>query len=185
MDLINNRAVRHAFTAIELPENPFQRRLACFAAGVMNTTAAILFLTGFPVAAIAVGVVLLILQAIVITTHFCTLSWLYEGAMRMLGKWEIPVELNKAKAMIDNGAMVVDVRSQNEFASESIECTVNLPLENLDENTDKFKGQTALIFCNSGTRSHIAVEKLKQHGIENVYNLGGFTRTQNLMATVV
>jgi len=185
MDLIYNRVVRHAFTAIELPENPFQRRLACFAAGVMNTTAAILFLTGFPVAAIAVGVVLLILQAIVITTHFCTLSWLYEGAMRMLGKWEIPVELNKAKAMIDNGAMVVDVRSQNEFASESIECTVNLPLENLDENTDKFKGQTALIFCNSGTRSHIAVEKLKQHGIENVYNLGGFARTQNLMATVV
>jgi len=132
-----------------------------------------------------VGIVLLILQAIVITTHFCTLSWLYEGAMRILGKWEVPVELSKAKIMIDNGAMVVDVRSQNEFADESIECTINLPLENLDENTDKFTGQTALIFCNSGTRSHIAVEKLKQHGLENIYNLGDFIRTKDLMATII
>jgi rhodanese-related sulfurtransferase len=185
MDLIYNRVVRHAFKAIELPENPFQRRLACFAAGVMNTAAAILFLTGLPVAAIAVGVTLLILQVIVITTHFCTLSWMYEGIMRMLGKWKVPVDLGKAKTMVENGAMVVDVRSQSEFASESIECTVNLPLENLDGNTEKFKDQTALIFCNSGTRSHIAVEKLKLHGFKNVFNLGSFTRAKELMAPFV
>ena len=185
MDLIYNRIVRHAFNTIELPENPFQRRLACFAAGIMNTSAAILFLVGLPVIAIVVGVVLLVLQAIVITTHFCTLSWLYEGIMRMLGKWEVPVDLSKARTLIDNGAMVVDVRSQNEFASESIECTVNLPLENLDENTDKFRDRTVLIFCNSGTRSHIAVEKLKRQGIEKVFNLGGFTRTKELMDTIL
>jgi len=185
MDQIYNRVVRHAFKAIELPENPFQRRLACFAAGVMNTAAAIFFLTGLTVAAIAVGVTLLILQVIVITTHFCTLSWMYEGIMRMLGKWKVPVDLSQAKTMVENGAMVVDVRSQNEFASESIECTVNLPLENLDGNTEKFKDQTALIFCNSGTRSHIAVEKLKQHGFKNVFNLGSFTRAQELMAPFV
>ena len=185
MDLIYNHAIRHAFKAIELPENPFQRRLACFAAGIMNTSAAILFLAGFPVIAITVGVVLLILQAIVITTHFCTLSWMYEGFMRLIGQWEVPVDLDKAKTMIDNGAMVVDVRSQNEFADESIDCTINLPLENLDENTHQFKGQTALVFCNSGTRSHIAVEKLKQHGLEDVYNLGSFTRAKDLMATAV
>ena len=83
--------------------------------------------------------------------------------------------------MIENGAMVVDVRSQNEFANESIECTVNLPLENLDNNTDKFKGKTTLVFCNSGTRSHIAVEKLQQYGVENIFNLGGFTRAKKVM----
>ena len=185
MDLLYNHGVRHAFNAIKLPENPFQRRLACFAAGVMNTAAAILFLSGLPTIAIVVGVALLVLQVIVITTHFCTLSWMYEGLMRMFGKWKVPVGMGEAKTMIDNGAMVVDVRSQNEFANESIECTVNLPLEHLDENTDKFKDQIALIFCNSGTRSHIAVEKLKQHGFENVYNLGGFERARELMADAV
>ena len=185
MDLLYNRVVRHAFGAIKLPENPFQRRLACFAAGIMNTASAILFLTGFPVIAIFVGVTLLILQAIVITTHFCTLSWMYEGLMRMLGKWEVPVNLGDAKNMVDNGAMIVDVRSQNEFASENLDCTVNLPLENLDENTEKFKDKIILIFCNSGTRSHIAVEKLKLRGFKNVYNLGGFTRAKELMATAI
>jgi phage shock protein E len=184
MDLLYNNVVRHAFGAIKLPENPFQRRLACFAAGVMNTTSAILFLSGLPTIAIFVGVALLILQAIVITTHFCTLSWIYEGLMRMLGKWQVPVGLDEARTMIDNGALVVDVRSQSEFIDENIECTINLPLENLDENTAKFNDQIALIFCNSGTRSHIAVEKLKQRGYENVYNLGGFTRTKDLMASV-
>ena len=181
MDLLYNRIVRHAFNAIELPENPFQRRLACFAAGIMNTAAAILFLLGLPVIAIVVGVALLVLQAIVITTHFCTLSWMYEGLMRMLGKWEVPIDLEKAKSLLENGAIVVDVRSQNEYANESIECTVNLPLENLEEGSDTFAGKTALLFCNSGTRSHIAVEKLKQKGISNVYNLGDFARTREFM----
>ncbi len=181
MDFLYNHVIRHAFGAIKLPENPFQRRLACFAAGIMNTSSAILFLAGFPFIAISVGVILLILQAIVITTHFCTLSWMYEGLMRVLGKWAVPVDMDEAKSMLDNGAMMVDVRSQNEFANEKIECTINLPLENLDENTEKFKGQVTLVFCNSGTRAHIAVEKLKHYGIRNVFNLGSFTRARDLM----
>jgi rhodanese-related sulfurtransferase len=133
--------------------------------------------------AIVVGIALLILQAIVITTHFCTLSWMYEGLMRLLGKWQVPVELDLARSLLKNGAVVVDVRSQNEFADESVECTLNLPLENLEDNISTFKGQITLVFCNSGTRSHIAMEKLRQHGIDKVYNLGGFKRARDFMAT--
>lgn len=184
MDQLYNRVVRHAFNAIALPENPFQRRLACFAAGVMNTAAAILFLMGLPLAAIVVGVSLLVLQVIVITTHFCTLSWMYEGLMRLLGKWQTPIDMDEARALVEEGALVVDVRSQAEFAEKSIECTVNLPLENLEDNTDKFADQRALVFCNSGTRSHIAVEKLKQRGLHDVFNLGAFQRAEDLMASV-
>ena len=76
MDLFYNHVVRHAFGAIKLPKNPFQRRLACFAAGIMNTASAVLFLTGFPLIAIVMGIALLVLQMIVITTHSCTLSWM-------------------------------------------------------------------------------------------------------------
>ncbi len=182
MDLLYNHVIRHAAGAVKLPENPFQRRLACFAAGIMNTAAAILFLTGFPLVAIVVGVALLVLQVIVITTHFCTLSWMYEGVMRMLGLWKLPVDLKKAKTLIQNGALVVDVRSQEEYAHENLDCTVNLPLENLAENTEQFKGLTALLFCNSGARSHIAVEKLKQLGIDKVYDLGAFSRAKEILA---
>ena len=53
-----------------------------------------------------------------------------------------------------------------------------------DDNTEKLKNQTALIFYNSGTCSHIAVEKLKEHGFKSVFNLGSFTRAKKLMATI-
>jgi rhodanese-related sulfurtransferase len=185
MDLFYNHVVRHPFGAIKLPKNPFQRRLACFAAGIMNTTAGVLFLAGLPVIAIVVGVALLVLQVIVITTHFCTLSWMYEGMMRALGLWKVPMDMGKARTLVENGALVVDVRSQVEFAEESLDCTINLPLENLDSNTKQFEGKTTLVFCNSGTRSQIATEKLKQHGIENVYDLGAFSRARELMDSAV
>ena len=61
MDLIYNRGVRHLFGAVELPENPLPRRMACLAAGVMNSAAALLFLASMPTAAIVVGVMLLLL----------------------------------------------------------------------------------------------------------------------------
>ena len=180
MDLIYNHGVRHLFGAVKLPENPFQRRLACLSAGIMNVLAAVLFLSGFPVAAVVTGVMLLVLQAIVVSTHFCTLSWMYEGVMRLLGKWNVPLEIDKARELISEGALVVDVRSANEFASESLDGTVNLPLEDLDSNVDKFKQGTCLLFCNSGTRSQIALQKLKAHGIENIYDVGAFKRAREL-----
>lgn len=125
MDLLYNHGVRHLFGAIALPENPLPRRMACLAAGVMNTAAAVLFLAGLPLAAIAVGAVLLCLQAIVITTHFCTLSWIYEQLLRMVGRWEVPVKLAEARRLLHDGAVIVDVRSQIEYAEGSVANSVN------------------------------------------------------------
>lgn len=182
MDLLYNYGVRHLFNAVKLPANPFQRRLACLSAGAMNVIAALLLMAELPVWAWIVGGALLALQAIVIFTHFCTLSWMYEGLMRVLGKWNKPIDLNQAIALFNSGALVVDVRSPNEFADDSIACAVNMPLEELDNHMDKFKTTPCLLFCNSGTRSHIALTKLTEAGINNVYNLGALTRAKALVA---
>ena len=56
--------------------------------------------------------------------------------MRPLGMWKVPVDLGKARTLVEDGAMVVDVRSQVEYAEESLDCTINLPLENLDSHTE-------------------------------------------------
>ena len=184
MDLLYNHGVRHLFGAVKLPENPLQRRLACLSAGMMNIAAGTLFVMQLPVAAIVVGVSLLFLQAIVIFTHFCTLSWMYEGVMRMLGKWQKPVDEDKAAMLIKSGAKLVDVRSQNEYAKESIDGAINLPLEDLEHFLEHFKQGVCLLFCNSGTRSHIASEKLKTHGISEIYNLGHFERAQKIAMAV-
>lgn len=180
MDLVYNHAVRPLFGAVKLPENPLQRRLACLSAGIMNIAAAILFFLGLPVAAIVVGVTLLVLQAIVIFTHFCTLSWMYEGVMRLLGKWQQPLEEVQAVSLLNKGARLVDVRSQNEFAKDSIDGAVNLPLEDLDTLVNEFKQGDCLLFCNSGTRSHIACERLKSKGIGSAYNIGNLDRAKRL-----
>ncbi len=181
MDLIYNHLVRPLFGAVKLPENPLQRRLACLSAGIMNVAAGILFLLELPIAAYVVGISLLVLQAIVIFTHFCTLSWMYEGAMRLLGKWQKPVDETEAKNLLSKGAKLIDVRSQNEFAKETIQGAVNLPLEDLDHLSGEFQDGEFLLFCNSGTRSHIASEKLKLKGISGIYNLGDFQRARQIV----
>jgi len=181
MDLLYNHLVRHLFGAVKLPANPFQRRLACFAAGIMNVMAASLFLLELPLAALITGGMLLVLQAIVIFTHFCTLSWMYEGLMRLLGKWHKPLAEESVREMVSQGANLVDVRSPNEFAAGSIRGAVNMPLENLHELSDSFCKKTpTLLFCNSGTRSHIACQKLSDNGLENIFNIGSFDRAKTL-----
>lgn len=182
MDLLYNHAVRRIFGAVALPENPLPRRMACLAAGVMNSIAAVLFLVSLPIAAITVGIALLCLQAVVITTHFCTLSWLYEHLLRALGKWEGHIDLDKAREMLSEGAVIIDVRSQNEHASDPVANSINLPLENLDDNLDEFRKIKGLLVCKSGTRSHIALEKLRKHGIRNAHNLGPISRLEELYA---
>ena len=181
MDLLYNHAVRHLFGAVKLPENPFQRRLACMAAGVMNIIAGTLFLAGLPVAALIVGGMLLVLQAIVIFTHFCTLSWMYEGVMRMLGKWHQPIDVDHARALLNQGAKLVDVRSPNEYAKETVVGAINVPLEEIHQHLHKIKDGSCIVFCNSGTRSHIAAQKLKSHhGHQQVFNVGPMEKARLL-----
>jgi phage shock protein E len=99
-----------------------------------------------------------------------------------LGKWHKPVEINEARSLLQKGAILVDVRSPNEFASDALSGSVNLPLEELQHNIEKFKQATCLLFCNSGTRSHIAQQKLKSLGIDcNVYNVGALQRARELV----
>ena len=183
MDLIYNHGVRHLFGAVALPENPLPRRMACLAAGVMNSAAAILFLVGLPIAAIAVGAALLVLQVIVITTHFCTLSYVYEYLLRALGFWDVPIEISQARQLMAEGAVIVDVRSQTEYAAEMMPNSVNMPLENLDDSVEEFRKIKSLLVCQSGSRSHIALEKLRKHGAEDAYNFGPISRLADLQAS--
>lgn len=181
MDLIYNYGVRHLFGAVALPENPFQRRLACLAAGVMNFAAAVLFTLELPTAALAVGITLLVLQAIVITTHLCVLSWMYEGIMRALGRWQAPISLEEAEALMGSGARLIDVRSPQEFARGALAGSINLPAEQIEGHVDELGETACLLYCQSGARSQIATEKLRSSGLDNVYDLGSKSRAEAVL----
>jgi rhodanese-related sulfurtransferase len=183
MDLVYNSAVRPLLGAAKLPPNPLQRRLACLSAGFMNILAGSLFLLGQPTAALAVGACLIVLQAIVIASHFCVLSWVYEGVARMLGSWNRPLEPAQAQQLLRGGATIVDVRTAQEYAQQHIPGALNLPLESLSENLHRLPSGTLLLHCKSGMRSNMATGLLRKNGYREIYNLGGFERARSIVET--
>lgn len=77
-------------------------------------------------------------------------------------------------ALVQEGAIVIDVRTQGEYASGSVPKAVNIPLDQLVAKCGKYSKQTPLIVCcRSGMRSQQAKRVLEQLGYERVYNGGG------------
>jgi phage shock protein E len=75
--------------------------------------------------------------------------------------------------LIKEGAMLVDVRSAGEFAEGSVPGAVNIPVETIASNINRFKNKSHIIvFCRSGNRSGMAKTILQQKGITEVTNGG-------------
>ncbi|MBK6819689.1 MAG: rhodanese-like domain-containing protein [Bacteroidetes bacterium] len=85
---------------------------------------------------------------------------------------------------INNGAMLVDVRSQGEFAAGSAKGAINIPLESIQSQLAKFKNKSHIVvFCRSGNRSGQAKAILNQLGITNVTNGGTWNDVASLQST--
>lgn len=77
--------------------------------------------------------------------------------------------------IIRSGALLVDVRSPEEFRSSPVKGAVNIPLEKVQSQLEKFKGKDHIIvFCRSGNRSGIAKSILERAGIKGVVNGGSW-----------
>ncbi len=84
----------------------------------------------------------------------------------------------EAKILMDNESdyVVLDVRTEEEFAEGHIENAVLLPdyeIEVKAETVLTDKEQLILVYCRSGRRSKIASEKLVSLGYTNVKEFGG------------
>ncbi|MCS6988641.1 MAG: rhodanese-like domain-containing protein [Chloroherpetonaceae bacterium] len=76
---------------------------------------------------------------------------------------------------VKNGAFLVDVRTPQEFAAGHVKGSVNIPLDQVPQNLDKFKGKSKIVvFCRSGNRSGQAKAFLNQNGFTNVINGGSW-----------
>lgn len=78
--------------------------------------------------------------------------------------------------LIKNGAIIIDVRSKNEFAGGHINGSINISVDQLGNNLQKLKDKNIIIItcCASGIRSASAKNILKSNGYSNVYNGGGW-----------
>lgn len=86
------------------------------------------------------------------------------------------------KEAIHNNAFLVDVRTPAEFSAGSVQGAVNIPLNQLPAQLDKFKNKKSIIvFCRSGSRSGQAKNFLEKNGIDNVINGGTWQNVQQLI----
>ena len=78
---------------------------------------------------------------------------------------------------INQGALVIDVRSPSEYELMHVDGAINIPhtsIENTVSNMMVAKDYNIVLYCRSGRRASVALEKLKVEGYTNVMNAGGF-----------
>lgn len=78
--------------------------------------------------------------------------------------------------LIKEGAVILDVRSKNEYSAGHIKGSVNIPVEILRDNLSRLKdkNKTVITCCASGMRSASAKSILRSNGYSKVHNGGGW-----------
>jgi rhodanese-related sulfurtransferase len=91
----------------------------------------------------------------------------------------------EAAARLKEGALVIDVRSRQEFESGHLSQAINIPLDDLDtllRQEVKDKNQALLLHCASGIRSGMAKKRLEAAGYKNAFNLGSYDRALKILS---
>lgn len=84
----------------------------------------------------------------------------------------------EVKQMIENGALVVDVRSPMEYNMGHYPEALNIPITELQRRVDELgsKDRPIVVYCASGSRSETARNFLKSMGYDKVVNAGGLSQ---------
>ena len=86
------------------------------------------------------------------------------------------------KAIVREGAQIIDVRTVEEFKRGHIKGAMNIPLQSLQQHLPAIKKDKAVITCcASGMRSASAKSILNSKGFTNVYNGGGWMKLEKAL----
>ncbi|WP_445711689.1 rhodanese-like domain-containing protein [Flavobacterium sp.] len=99
------------------------------------------------------------------------------GLLNILG---LGSKSNEIEEFVAKGAIILDVRTSQEFADGHIEGSKNIALQVLDGKIAEIKkwNKPVIACCKSGMRSGQATSILKQNGIDCI-NGGGWTSLQS------
>lgn len=89
-----------------------------------------------------------------------------------------------ASAYLQRGALLIDIRSSVEYATGHLPQAINMPLpqiETLIASKAPDKNEVLLLYCQSGSRSAVAKNKLNALGYTRVYNLGSYDRAARIL----
>ena len=76
-----------------------------------------------------------------------------------------------------NNYIVVDVRTKEEYDESHVIGSINIPYDQINEQTTLDKTKTIMVYCKSGIRSNKAYSTLKSLGFD-VYDLGAFSNVK-------
>jgi rhodanese-related sulfurtransferase len=104
-------------------------------------------------------VVLVVIVAVVLYMRFT--------AVRISG--------SDARQLVANGAVLLDVRSPEEFSGGHIDGAISIPIQELSGRMSELGDKTGeiVVYCQSGNRSAMAKRLLESNGFTSVHDLGG------------
>lgn len=111
----------------------------------------------------------------------CAVTWADTGASpptRASSADTVVVSPTEAWRKIAGGALIVDVRTPEEFNSGHVASAANVPHTQIAQNLAIFgadKEREIILYCRSGRRSDLAAAELKALGYSRVYNAGGYS----------
>ncbi|MBT7950189.1 MAG: rhodanese-like domain-containing protein [Gammaproteobacteria bacterium] len=109
------------------------------------------------------------------------LIWNLYGGVLSGAKQIIPAELTRL--INRESAVVIDVRSEDDYKNNHILHAINMPDKELEANSpklDKYKKQALIVYCANGADSTRVARTLATNGFEQVYCLkGGLPSWQN------
>lgn len=83
------------------------------------------------------------------------------------------IAATEAKALVQQGALLIDVRTPDEFDVKHLDGAINIPVDQLEARAAELpKDKDLILYCRSGTRSAQGRTTLSRAGFARVHDLG-------------
>lgn len=92
------------------------------------------------------------------------------------GKQDGDITIDELKAKVSQGAILIDVRSNQEYREGHLQGAINIPDFEISSRVQKEipkKNQLIILYCQYGGRSKSTMNLMRRMGYTNVYNLYG------------
>lgn len=84
------------------------------------------------------------------------------------------IAVSKVRELVENNALIVDVREPNEFALGHLKNAINIPMSQFRSRMNEIpKDVPVYLHCRSSQRSYNVLKALQAHGYTNLYNISG------------
>ena len=93
----------------------------------------------------------------------------------------LSINCDKTEEEVNDGAILIDVRSEEEYKLSHLDQAINIPVDVIEEKIVNYvadKSTPVILYCRSGNRSSNAAQALLKLGYYKVYDLGAMDNCQ-------